>query len=273
MADARQTLTDQELEDQLRELGRHVALPSANQLAQRVRVALLAEGAGAEPRVVRREAWWPRHGRRSVIVLAACLALIALVIAVTPGARATFTRLLSIRGVEITHVPPGRTVVPVVGGTLNLGPRTTLAAAQTHVRFPISLPRYQTITRPDEIYLGGPLPGQVSLLYRARPGFPRAAGTGVGLLITEFRAGLESVFLKKLVGMGVTVEDVRFPGARGVWLSGSPHFFGYATGGNVIVEPLRLAGNTLLWERGPVTYRLEGSVSKETAINIAESMR
>jgi hypothetical protein len=141
------------------------------------------------------------------------------------------------------------------------------------VRFHIALPRYQTVAVPDEVYLGGPLHGQVSLVYRARAGFPRAAGTGVGLLITEFRAGLETAILKKVASMGTTLENVHVRGARGVWLSGSPHFFGYATGGgNVVIEPLRLAANTLLWERGVVTYRLEASVTKDTALRIAESM-
>jgi hypothetical protein len=119
-------------------------------------------------------------------------------IAVSPAVRATITRLFSISGVEITRVPPGRTVPAAVGGRLDLGTRTTLASAQKHVRFQIVLPRYQTVAVPDEVYLGGPLPGQVSLVYRARAGLPRAAGTGVGLLITEFRAGLETAMLKKV---------------------------------------------------------------------------
>jgi hypothetical protein len=274
MPDApRPILTDQELEDQLQELGRHVNLPRTSQLAQRVRAALLAEEAGATPRSRVRSGWWSRYGRRVLIGVAACIALIALVIALSPAARATIADALGIPAVRITRVQPSQPPPKAVGGNLNLGHRTSLAAAQQQAPFRIALPHYQTITRPDEVYVGGSLPGQVSLVYRARTGLPRAAGTGVGLLITEFRAGLDVMVLKKLVYIGTTVEAVHLPGANGVWLSGAPHFFGYATdGGTVIIEPLRFAGNTLLWDHGAVTYRLEGRVSKDLALRIAESM-
>ncbi|HXT37274.1 MAG TPA: hypothetical protein VN837_17000, partial [Chloroflexota bacterium] len=80
--------------------------------------------------------------------------------------------------------------------------------------------------------------------------------------------------LKKLAFMGTTIENVSVTGANGVWLSGAPHFFGYAMpDGSVVTEPLRLAGNTLLWQRGAVTYRLEGSVGKDIALRIAASIR
>jgi hypothetical protein len=209
-----------------------------------------------------------------LIGVAACIALIALVIALSPAARATIADVLSIPGIRITRVPLSQPAPKAVGGSLNLGRRTSLAAAQQQAPFRIALPHYRTINTPDEVYVGGSLPGQVSLVYRARTGLPRAAGTGVGLLITEFRAGLDVMVLKKLVYIGTTVEAVHLPGAYGVWLSGAPHFFGYATdGGTVIIEPLRFAGNTLLWDRGAVTYRLEGRVSKEVALRIAASMR
>ena len=39
------------------------------------------------------------------------------------------------------------------------------------------------------------------------------------------------------------------------------------------METLRLAENTLLWERGGVTYRLEAQVTRDEAIRIASSFR
>jgi hypothetical protein len=95
----------------------------------------------------------------------------------------------------------------------------------------------------------------------------------VALLITEFRADLSLGILKKLAFMGTTVENTSVAGAYAIWLSGAPHFFGYAMpDGSVVSEPLRLAGNTLLWQRGDVTYRIEGQVPKDIAVRIASSI-
>jgi hypothetical protein len=273
MADAPGRLTNQELEQQLVALGKYVAFPSATRLAQRVHTSLLAEIDHGQPRESRFGRIWARPGRRAIMVLAMCLALVALVLAVSPGARAAVTGWFHIRGVEITRVPPGRPAPSPVGTTLQLGHRTTLAAAQKQIRFSIGLPRYRTIGRPDDIYIGGPLPGQVALVYRARVGVPAAPTTGVALLITEFRADLAVGILKKLAFMGTRIENTSVAGAQGVWLSGTPHFFGYAMpDGSVVTEPLRLAGNTLLWQRGDVTYRIEGQVPKDIAVRIASSI-
>jgi hypothetical protein len=283
MSEPRRRLAAQELEDGLAELAVHVELPVAHQLGDRVRTALLAQSM-AEPAASRR-AWqrthdgrygrWRAHfGRRALGVVAVCLALVALVLVLSPAARASFTDLFHIPGVEILRVTSSWPVQPPVGTKLDLGVRVTLASAQKRLQFRILVPSFQRLGHPDDVYVDGPLSGQVSLVYRARPGFPAAAKTGVGLLITEFHAGLEPAILKKLAFMGTTVENVRVSGSPGVWLSGSPHFFGYATGnGEVIIEQLRLAGNTLLWVRGGLTYRLEAQVTRDVALQIAASMR
>jgi hypothetical protein len=43
--------------------------------------------------------------------------------------------------------------------------------------------------------------------------------------------------------------------------------------GNVRDAPARLAGPTLVWERGDLTLRLEADVSKARALAIARSVR
>lgn len=271
MAEIPGRLTNEELEQQLVALGKHVAFPPATRLAQRVHDALLAECNTSQRGRSRFSRIWLR---RAAVVVALCLALMVLVLAVSPGARAAVTGWFHISGVEILRIPPGQPAPSPVGATLALGQRTTLASAQKQVSFPILLPRYQAIGLPDEIYVGGPLPGQVALVYRARAGFPPAAQTGVALLITEFRADLAVGILKKLAYMGTRIENVKVAGTDGVWLSGAPHFFGYAMpDGNVVSESLRLAGNTLLWQRGAVTYRLEGPLARDTALRIAASLQ
>ena len=61
---------------------------------------------------------------------------------------------------------------------------------------------------------------------------------------------------------------------RAYWLEGTPHQFFYRdSAGNPSPETLRLAGNTLLWEQGAVTFRLEAQVSRDDALRIATSFR
>jgi hypothetical protein len=118
-----------------------------------------------------------------------------------------------------------------------------------------------------------PAGGRVDLVYRARSGLPASPFTDAGLLITEFRGQPTPEFLKKVAVMGV-VKEVTVGGQPGYWFSGEPHFFTYQDArGNLREEQTRLAGNTLIWQRGDLTLRLEGELSQEEALRIAESMR
>ncbi len=59
----------------------------------------------------------------------------------------------------------------------------------------------------------------------------------------------------------------------GYWIGGEAHTFGYVgPDGEVILETLRLAGNTLLWERDGETFRLESGLGLTEAIEVAESI-
>jgi len=78
----------------------------------------------------------------------------------------------------------------------------------------------------------------------------------------------------KVVGPDTTLEQVTVDGAQGFWLAGAPHQFFYRDAyGNFIQETLRLAENTLIWERNGTIYRLEAQVSKVDALRIAASFR
>ena len=63
-------------------------------------------------------------------------------------------------------------------------------------------------------------------------------------------------------------------GGPGVWIEGDPHSFGYVDqDGRVREETLRLAGNTLIWEQGELTVRIEDASSKAEALDLAASLR
>jgi hypothetical protein len=87
---------------------------------------------------------------------------------------------------------------------------------------------------------------------------------------------MDREFIRKLafVDAHTRVESVRVGASPGFWISGGPHEIGYLKpDGEPFPESTRLAGNTLVWQRGAVTLRLECSCTKDRALGIAESMR
>jgi hypothetical protein len=158
---------------------------------------------------------------------------------------------------------------------LGLGERVTLEEARRRVGFSVLVPGAAGFQQPAAVYVNEAVPagGRVDLVYRARPGLSASPFTDVGLLVTEFRGQPTPEFLKKVAVLGM-VEEVRVGGEPGYWFSGEPHFFTYRdAAGSLQDEQTRLAGNTLVWQRGELTLRIEGEISKQEALRIAESMR
>jgi hypothetical protein len=95
----------------------------------------------------------------------------------------------------------------------------------------------------------------------------------VGLLLTEFSGELSPELIGKLVDAGTGVEEITLDGAPGLWISGEPHVVFYRdSSGEVREGTARLAGNTLLVERGDLLVRIEAEISKEQALAIAASL-
>jgi hypothetical protein len=136
-------------------------------------------------------------------------------------------------------------------------------------------PHVAELGAPDEVYYRrSPAGGALSFVYRARAGIPRSSITHRGLVLTEFLGTDAPLFARKFVGPGTSIESVTVTGQAGVWLAGRPHEFAYVDEhGQTQVESLRLAGNTMLWERDSLTLRLEGAISKRAALRIASSVR
>ncbi len=277
-------LSDEQLQQALVELSRQIAYPPTRDLAEVVRARLQATppGGSATTPSLRQDRGWRRYRLRTGWRLAAALLAILLVLigvlALSAGARATLSRWLGLPGVVFITHPTVPTPAPQpVGAALQLGQRVTFAAAQRQLPYRLLMPTQPAFARPDEVYLEHlPPPGQVSLVYRARPGLPRAGQIGVGLLLTEFIGDLnpERIFFMKGMEPGTRVEQISVNGEPGYWLSGRPHLFLYlASNGEVQTEDIRLAGNTMLWQHGQLTLRLESSLGKQAALRIATSMR
>jgi hypothetical protein len=220
-----------------------------------------------------------RSGRRRLAVAGLAAALLAAAVLVaSPGTREAVARRLGLRGVGVElggPPPPTVTTRPGERLDLGLGERVSLEQARRRVGFPVLVPGADGFRQPAAVFVNQAVPpgGRVDLVYRARPGLPASPFTDVGLLVTEFRGHPTPEFLKKVATFGL-VEEVTVGGEPGYWFSGEPHFFSYRdAAGNLRDEQTRLAGNTLVWQRGELTLRIEGELSRQEALRIAESMR
>lgn len=294
MTEMRPAPSNAQIEDALRATGAAIIYPETPQIAAAVRAALRPEGqtprqpSGLLTRIKRRaslpqrvhRAWRravaasapPQFGLRPAFLVLFALLVAAFVL--SPEVRLAVADRLGLRGVAITHVPSSPiTVAWPLGHGLDLGRQTTLEGAQGNVPFRILLPA--ELGAPDEVYLANDerVP-YVSLAYRARERLPAATPTGVGLLLAQFRATVDQGVISKGLPRAASIEAVTVDGAPGFWISGAPHMFSYlGPDGYLRSDWSRLAGNTLLWEREAVTFRLESALNKEEAVRVASSLR
>jgi hypothetical protein len=238
-----------ELELELRQLGAAIEFPEPPDLVTRVRGQL----GGAPDR-----GWAPR--RLVAVALAVLVVAVAAVMAV-PSARTAVLEWLGIRGVSVTRVE----TLPEVGllRTRDLGERITLAEARRRAPWIVE-PRSADIGLPDQVYLSTAVPGdQVTFVWGTR--------RKVQLLMTQTPG--EAV-AEKMLAPGTGVEPAEVNGKPGVWMSGDPHAIIYRDERGQFREELsRLARNTLLWQDGQLTVRIEGDLSKDEALEIARSVR
>ena len=128
--------------------------------------------------------------------------------------------------------------------------------------------------RPDATFADPTVPAALGArLPPGPPRLPRTTTTGVGLLVTELRAGSRASTCTRSSAQATTVERLRVEGRRAAWIAGAPHFFFYGRrGGGIAERELEVAQNVLLLDRGPVLVRLEGAFGEAEAVRIARSL-
>jgi hypothetical protein len=216
-----------------------------------------------------------RRPRRVAVLIAATLAVGVLAI---PPARAAIARFFRIGSAEIHRDPPpaDRATVPTLapGAPLpDLGEQSTLAAVRR--RMPtLALPTIERLGPPDEVWHAPQASGKASLVYTASDDLPPAANTpGIGLLVQEF-AGDGRTFVEKYLQEGTDVEAVTVGDEQGIFVSGDTHAIWYtAPDGTEYSEVGRLVGNALIFPRGDLTIRLEGDLSRDEMLEIANSLQ
>lgn len=262
MAEQGRFQSDKELGDALRELGRQLRYPATPDLTTAVR-----QGIQSQPVPLRSSIWRPG---RLVAIAAMLLVLIVAAVLAIPTARTTVADWFNVPGVTLFVDEQ-----PVYGGELQLGAPVTLDGAREGVGFTLLVPDSPLLGEPDEIYLDAiPVGGAVSLVYHASDEIPQTEETGVGILLSQFQGSLNPNMYGKGIPGDAELEYLEINGHDAYWLSGEPHPFYYLdAGGDPSEQTPRMAGNTLLWQDGDLTLRLESALDLDAVLEIAASMR
>jgi hypothetical protein len=196
-----------------------------------------------------------RPTRRALAIVLAGMLLLAGGAMAVPPTRDGILRLLGLRGVRIERVPRLPALPGGAAGRLALGRRIPLARARHAAGFTALVPAGSASAFLDHDVPGG----RISLLIGR-------------VLVIEFR-GTSTPFVLKLIGPGTTARSVRVNGSQGVYFSGAPHEVLFReVNGQIQTDRVRLAGNVLLWQQGPVTLRIEGTRTLQQALRIARSL-
>jgi hypothetical protein len=236
------------VERALRELGREVELPPEPDLAGAVARRLRAEA--PKPAAAGLPIWL----RRRPLALAAAVLAVALGAAfAVPETRAAILDLLGLDGVEIERVQT-LPEAPERGRQVPGGP-VSLAEARAAADFELRVPDDY-----DAIFLDRSFEGSlVSFVSR-----------GPRLVLTQFR-GAATPYVEKSAAPGTRIEQVAVGAEIGYWLAGRRHVVVFQDASGEVRER-RVAGNVLLWERGGITYRLEGARTKAQALALAADL-
>ena len=232
------------------------------------------------------------RGHRAVRVAAALMVVAAVLVVARPGPRQAVARWLGFDSVRIepgvtvpttaspstassssppaaTVTEPAVTTVPVP--ELGLGPSVPMREAVS--RTGLADPTPALLEAPQSIHVVQPPDsGQIVLVYQPSDLLPQSPVTGVGALVSVLPAKIDEGLFAKTLGNTSTVRPVEVGTSKGYWVEGSPHQVFFQSGDEIVPQTLRLATNTLLWERDGRVYRIEADVSLETALRIAASV-
>ena len=261
---------DAELELELRSLGAALAVPeprSGFAAAVAARIELEAPRRDRPPFFL-----FPRVRRSALLAIAATLILAAVAAAAIgfnlPGLRILFGPAPSVQ----PSVTPPASADGMPGSLLGLGVIASLEEAQAQVDFDLQIPTDPNPGPPAATYVRL---GRVALVWAPSAELPATSeDPEVGLLLNEFHGTYDTEIVEKLIHEGTRVEQITVDGAPGYWIYGAPHFFVYIDEtGQRMEDTYRSVGQSLVWTRDGITYRLETGLDRDAAIRLAESLR
>jgi hypothetical protein len=194
--------------------------------------------------------------RPLVLGLAVVLALLAGVLALSPGARSAFLEIFHLKGATVELV---ETLPESPAERFDFGRRVGRAEAERRAGFELL-----ELGKPDGIFVR---PDDVVSLVYGDPQSPR-------LVLTELRGSVWDGMVKKVGSSGTRVDDVTVNGERGLFISGDEHVVMFRDEqGDIADERTYLAGTVLLWNHGDLLLRLEGDLTKADALELARTAR
>lgn len=206
----------------------------------------------------------PQPGRRRLRlwIISAVAAIAGTVGAVAPARAAVVDAvdgLLRVAGIEVRR-EPAPAALPTRPSPLPSLRSAGLEEARRVARFPVRVPA--ELGEPERVSLADPddtgAPRVVTLAYR-----------GDAVRFDQFDGEATPTFFKT----AAAADWVEIGTGHGIWVSG-PHPVTYVDrGGAERTETARLAGPTLIWVDGDMTYRLEGMKTLEEARTIALSVK
>ena len=199
------------------------------------------------------------HPRRRPLALAFAVLLVvaAGVLAASPGARSAFLEIFRLKGATVALT---ETLPEVDAQRLDFGQLVSREEAERRVGFELLLLGGE---EPDGIYVR---PDRVASAVYGDPKRPR-------LVLSQLRGSVWGGLVKKMASRETTIEEVDVDGEPGLFLSGGEHFLMFLDENEAVTgEPAYLAGTVLLWNRGPLLLRLEGDLTRDEALELAESV-
>ncbi|MGW6444598.1 hypothetical protein [Lentzea sp. NPDC055074] len=180
--------------------------------------------------------------RRWLKALVAALTAFAIAFAVSPAVRAGVQQLLEFAGVEFRTEPPARVAPPLPSNDVSLD------EARKQMPFEIHLPA--RLGTPDKVTVH--------------------EGRFVTLHYGDLRLDQFDGTISSTIGKLVHQDGVEQVGDK-IWIP-YPHVFFYIDrDGQWHTEEPQKAAQTLLWQKGQVTFRLEGDLTRERALEISAS--
>jgi hypothetical protein len=207
---------------------------------------------------VRRRLTEPRKAPRWRVWLIGVLVAAAAAVGAISPARAAVVSLLRVAGIEVRTTTPGPVPTASPSPLPSEGP-VTLAEAQAAARFPVRAPA--ALGPPDQLVIADPDPSGapriVTLIYR-----------GGAVRLDEFDGTLDVVYLKQ--APDAQWVDVGPGRDYGLWLPRAHEVTYLGRDGVARTATARLAGPTLIWASGLVTYRLEGVPTMAEALRLTQ---
>ena len=195
---------------------------------------------------------WLRPVALGFVVL---VVVLAGVLAVSPGARSAFLEIFRIRGATVERV---ESLPSILAQRIDFGERVSRAEAERRIGFEL----LDLGDEPDAIFVRPD--GLASVVY-GDPDEPR-------LVLSQARGAIYDGFIKKTGGSGTVITEVTVDGEPGLFVDGPEHFVMFLDeNGFISDEETYLAGTVLLWNRDDLLLRLEGDLTREEALELAES--